>query len=377
MMTAERTVIVEIGVDRQGMAISLIFMQNRRAPIRNRVLFIEFRDLVETPVLPVFLPVFSEVAHDVVGEFPVDGQSFRHGAEIPVGGERRRDRVDGRPVVAGEILYQNRRVCAAPEVAVGEIGGSGRLHAGGDVEDSIGVAREGGVVLVLPSRAQIETEFEARGDLDVDVRTNAELIVICRAHFVDTVLVLSVELNEVRHLVRTAVDAHAVLVLRGERLDDLVEPVRVRIKDGVVLVDVVLNLGLIVVGRSARNGQFGVVGLGEQHGIRHADQPGRLLQAEIVGEGHGRGVIVLAAFRGHQNDSVCGTSAVDCGGGVLQDIDALDFIPGQPAEFVSAAGHTIDDDKGFVLPQCAASADEHDCVVPSRFSGTVVHDDAG
>ena len=311
------------------------------------------------------------------------------GDEIEVPGRREGgvDRVDGGPVITGEVLHQHGRVRAAPEQTALEalvlarafriVGGAGRTHPHRDVEDTVGVGRERGVVLVLLAGVDVHAQFQVVRDLDVQVGTEVELVVVRRALVVDTVLVLAVELNEVRRPSRTAVDAHAVLVLGGDGLDDFAEPVGVRVGDGIVLVDVMLDLGVVVDGSAAGDRQARVVRGGVEDGVRQFDHAGRLLETQVVGETHLRGLVVLASLGGHQDDAVRGTGAVDGGRGVLQDVDALDFVTGQAAELVTAALDAVDDDERAVVAEGAAAADEHHRVVASRLAGAVVHDDAG
>ena len=93
---------------------------------------------------------------------------------------------------------------------------------------------------------EVETELEALGHLNVDVRTDIVLVVVSSGLVVDTVLILTVELNEVSDSVRTTVDAHTILVLCRDRLDDEVIPVYVRIKDRIISSSIVVELSLIV-----------------------------------------------------------------------------------------------------------------------------------
>ena len=87
---------------------------------------------------------------------------------------------------------------------------------------------------MLLTGLDIHTQGKALGHLDIDVRTKVQLIVIgCRLH-IDTILVLPVHLHEIRNAVAATVDGNAILVLGGEGLDDLFQPVGVRVEDGVV-----------------------------------------------------------------------------------------------------------------------------------------------
>ena len=84
-----------------------------------------------------------------------------------------------------------------------------------------------------------------------------------------------------------------------------------------------------------------------------------------------------AALGRHEDDAVRGAGAVDGGGGVLQDVDALDFLTGKAGELIAAAGNAVDDDERGVVAEGGAAADVHDGIVTARFTGTVVDDDAG
>ena len=166
-------------------------------------------------------------------------------------------------------------------------------------------------------------------------------------------------------------------MLRGNGFDDLVQPVGIRIEDGVVSGPVVLKLGVVIHPGAAGDGQFGVVGRGIEHGIRHLNQTRRLLEAEVVVEDDVGGLIVFASLGGHEDDAVCRTRAVDSGGCILQHGHALDFLTGQAAEFFITARHAVDDDERRVGAQRAAAADEHNGIVAPGLTGTVVHDDTG
>ena len=316
----------------------------------------------------------------------VHRKALGQGAEVPGGGKGRIDGIDGRTVVAGQVLHQDGRIGAAAEQPalialrgarpVGEVCRTGRTHTHRDVEDTVGVRRESRVVLVLLAGVDVHAQLEALGNLDVQVGAKVELVVVRGALVVDTVLVLAVELDEIGRALRTAVDAHSVLVLGGDGFHDLAEPVGVGIVDGVVLVDVVLDLGVVVNGRTAADRQALVVGGGIQDGIGQLDHAGRLLETQVVGEAHLRSLVVLTALGGHENNAVRGTGTIDGGRGILQDVDALDFVTGQAAELVATALDTVDDDERTVVSEGAAAADEHHRVVTSRLAGTVVHDDA-
>ena len=386
MVAAEFAVIVDVRIDGDVGRVALGLVEHRGGPVGIGPLLEEFGDLVIGPVVPVLLPVLVERAHQVVGEVAVHRQALGDETEVPVRREGGVQGVDGGLVVTGEVLHQDRRVRAALEQpalealvlarALREIGGAGGTHPHRDVEDAVGVGREGRVVLVLLAGVDVHAQLEALGDLDVQVRTEVELVVVRRTLIVDAVLVLTVELHEVRRPPRTAVDAHPVLVLGGDGLDDLAEPVGVRIGDGVVLVAVVLDLGVVVDGSAAGDRQAGVVRRGIEDGVGQLDHARRLLEAQVVGEAHLGRLVVLAALGRHQDDAVRGTGAVDGGRGVLQDVDAFDFVAGEAAEFVAAALDTVDDDQRAVVAEGGAAADEHHRVVASRLAGTVVHDDA-
>ena len=386
-MAAEIPVVVDVGVDGRVLRMALVLVEHRRGPVGVRTFLEELGDLVVPEIIPVLLPVLVEGAHHVIGQMGVHGEALGQGAEVPGRGEGRVDGVDRGPVVTGQVLHQDGRVGTAAEQPslialrgagpVGEVSRAGGTHAHRDVEDTIRIGREGRIVLVLLAGVDIHAQLEALGDLDVQVGAQVVLVVVRGALVVDTVLVLAVELHEIGRALRTAVDAHPVLVLGGDGFHDLAEPVRVRIVDGVVLVDVVLDLRIVVHGRTAADRQALVVGGGVQDGVGQLDHARRLLEAQVIGEAHLRTLVVLASLGRHKDDAVRGAGAVDGGGGVLQDVDALDFVTGQAAEFVATALDAVDDDQRAVVAEGAAAADEHHGVVATRLTGAVVHDDTG
>ena len=141
MMAVEVPLIIDIGVDRQGLVIFLIFMQYRRRPVRNGTLVVKFRDLVIFPVIPVLQPVFPELAHNVIRHPGIHGQSFCQPGHVPAKIECRVYGIDGRPVVSCQILDENGRVRTASKQAVRIIGGSGRLHSDGGIENTVVILR--------------------------------------------------------------------------------------------------------------------------------------------------------------------------------------------------------------------------------------------
>ena len=84
MVSVEVPVVVDVGIDGQGVAVPLILMKHRGAPIRIGPFLVEFRHLVIGVVLPVLLPVLLEVPDHIVGHRPTHGQSLCDGAEVPI-----------------------------------------------------------------------------------------------------------------------------------------------------------------------------------------------------------------------------------------------------------------------------------------------------
>ena len=69
--------------------------------------------------------------------------------------------------------------------------------------------------------------------------------------------------------------------------------------------------------------------------------------------------------------------AEDGGRCIFQDVDALDLVTGEAAEFISTALYSVYDDEGAVVSKGASATDEDDRIIFTGLSGTVVHDDAG
>ena len=307
----------------------------------------------------------------------VHGKALGDETQVPVGREGGVHRIDGGTVVTGKVLDKDGGIGAAAKVSVGEIGRAGGTHPHGNVEDTVRVAGEGGIVLVLLTGVDVNPQLEPVRHLDVQVGAEVVLVVIGGTLVVNTVLVLAVELHEVAYPFGAAVDAHPILVLEGGRLDDGSQPVRVGIGDGIVLVDVMLHLGVVVHGSAAADGQALVVGCSVQDGIGQFHQPGGLLDTEVIAEGNLGSLVVFAALGGHEDNTVGRAGTVDGSRRVLQDVHAFDFVTGQAAEFVSSSLHAVDDDQGAVVSQGGAASDVHDGVVTAGFAGTVVHDDTG
>ena len=122
---------------------------------------------------------------------------------------------------------------------------------------------------------------------------------------------MTVELYEIGHPVGTSVHAHTIFVLHGDRLDDFVQPVSIRIQDQIIACRIVLELRFVVVRSRSCDSQLVIIGMGVQNGISHVHQPRRLLQAYVIGKGDSRSFAINTPFGRNQDHAVRRSGTVD------------------------------------------------------------------
>ena len=256
------------------------------------------------------------------------------------------------------------------------IEGSRAREGGQEVREQV---VRGGVapLAVLLAAQDVQGHADGLVQLGVHIRDELVLVIPIRAVLVNGVLGHVLGGGVEGDPVGTAAQGNAVLGLSGPLLGGLAPPVGARVIDRIVPGEIVvqhfLRVGLAGLGVTL----LGVILIhigAVLISVQHLGDAGRL----------GKGVAAVVAhpdlsfgttLGGHEDDAVRSAGAVNGGGSILQDGNALDVLGVQAGEVT--VGDAVHHDERAGVAEGALTADEDHGVILARLAGTHVSDDAG
>ncbi len=335
----------------------------------------------------VILVEVERLAHGLgVGEHHVQGgislQVQARGEDVQVDMQERlqgEDVPDG-VAVAGLVRHHDGRIVGQAVVAGARqsvrIEGGRSRERGQEVSEQVVRGGVAPLAVFLPSE-DVQRHADGLVELGVHIGDELVLVIAVRTVLVDGVLGHVLGGGVERDLVGSAAQRDAVLGLAGPFPGGLPPPVGAgvvdRVVSGQIVVEDVLRIGLTGLGMTL-NGivliHVSTILISVQH-LRDAGRLGQRVTAVVADPD----LSFRSALGGHEDDAVRGTGAVNGGGSILQDGNALNVFGVQAREV--AVGDAVHHDERTGVPQRSLAADEDHGVILARLAGTHVGDDAG
>ena len=227
----------------------------------------------------------------------------------------------------------------------------------------------GRILGIFETTGRTERKLHILARLDVDIRTDAILVVAVGGILIDTIFTVSSQVDEIFHLLRTTADTQIHAVQRGSWFQNRIKPIGIRMSPRICTIAEELQILFCIGTRVDFVNHLGILG-----SVRHLRDTGSLRETGAGVEGYGR-LTFLTTFCRNQDNTVGSTRTVDGGGSVLQHRHRFDFIRIQTVHTTITVGHTIDYNQRVLTTERVGTTDTDCRTATTRFVRRLETDD--